>query len=125
MAFIFVQPDDALSRAESIEPFVRGAELRLQAADLDGLGVSAGLTGMPRYALDDRDVIQHDVSRLSLVSVGLVLLLCLLGFGSFRRPMAAVAASGDGSATQWSSCWTPLAQWLLPGGSRSRVATWC
>lgn len=92
LAFVFVQPDDAMSRAESIEPFVRGVEIRLRAADLDGLGVTSGLTGMPRYALDDRDVIQQDVARLSLVSAALVLVLFLVGFGSVRRPMAAMAA---------------------------------
>lgn len=92
MAFVFVQPEDARSSAESIEPFVRGVESRLRDADLEELGVEAGLTGMPRYALDDRDVIQHDVARLSLVSGVLVLALFVFGFGSLRRPLAAMAA---------------------------------
>jgi preprotein translocase subunit SecF len=55
-------------------------------------GVSLGVTGLPAYALDDRDVIQRDVSRLSLVSFALVLALFATAFGAFRRPLLAMVS---------------------------------
>jgi len=88
LLYAFVQPDDPHSSAATIAPFVAAVERALADAHLAELGVVTGLTGLPRYALDDRDVIQHDVSRLSLVSFVLVLALFAVAFGSFARPLA-------------------------------------
>jgi predicted RND superfamily exporter protein len=89
MFFIFVQPADAQSRAETIEPFVLGVRRVLAQAGLDQLGVHAALTGIPQYALDDRDVIRHDISVLSPISGLLVLLLFVAAFRALRRPLLA------------------------------------
>lgn len=94
--FIFVQPEDTRSEALLLAPFVAAVEAvidrRLAAPDLAALGVRAGLTGMPRYAIDDRDVIQRDMSRLSGLALMGVLVLFASSFGALRRPLAAVAA---------------------------------
>lgn len=92
LAVLFVQPDDPESRADRLEPFVREVRRVLDEADLGALGVRAGLTGMPAYALDDRDVIERDVSRLSLFGFVLVGLLVFLAFRDRRRPALVLAA---------------------------------
>ncbi len=90
--FIFVQPDDPSSSAETIAPFVTGVRDVLRDADLDARGVRAGLTGMPEYALNDREIIERDITLLSAVAAGLILSLFATAFGAFRRPLMAVAA---------------------------------
>jgi predicted RND superfamily exporter protein len=92
LLFLFVQPDDSESRAETLAPLVHGVRRELASARLDRLGVSAGLTGMPAYAVDDREVIEGDISRLSLVSFLLVSLLFAVAFGSGRRPLLVMVA---------------------------------
>ncbi len=87
LCFVFVQPDDPTSSAATLAPFVAGARRVLAAADLASLGVRAGLTGMPAYALDDRDVIQRDIALLSFVSLLLILLLFATAFSSLRQPV--------------------------------------
>jgi predicted RND superfamily exporter protein len=98
MAFVFVQPDDARSRAQTIAPMVEGVRQAIALARLGDLGVEAGLTGLPVYALDDRNVIQRDVSRLSILGLVLVAAVFVLGFRELGRPLAAVAAMLAGSA---------------------------
>lgn len=88
MAFLFVQPADPDSSASTIAPFVQAVRERIDGAKL---GVRAGLTGLPQYALDDRDVIQRDASRLSAVSFLLVLALFALVFSEVLRPLLAAA----------------------------------
>lgn len=89
---VLVQPDDPASRAETMAALVGAVRQVLSDAALEELGVQAGLTGMPAYALDDREIIQRDISRLSLLSLGLIILLFVLAFGSFRRPLLAILA---------------------------------
>lgn len=89
MAFLFVQPSDAGSSASTIAPFVQAVRARIAGADLDG--VRAGFTGLPQYALDDRDIIQRDASRLSAVSFLLVLALFAVVFSEILRPLLAAA----------------------------------
>ncbi len=91
MLFLFVQPDDPHSRAETIAPFVTAVEAAVhhQLTDSD---ITVGSTGMPRFALDDRNIIQRDIGRLSLLSLVLVLMLFATGFGALWRPLLAVAA---------------------------------
>jgi predicted RND superfamily exporter protein len=90
LLFIFIQPDDPHSAADTIAPFVTGAREALAA--VEGDGVRVGLTGMPAYALDDRDVIRRDITVLSAISLLLIGALFVTAFGSWRRPLAAVAA---------------------------------
>jgi predicted RND superfamily exporter protein len=92
MAFLFIQPDDPTSSAETLAPFVDGVRQALAAARLENLGVRAGLTGMPAYALDDKNIIQRDINRLSLLASGLVLILFTTAFGALRRPLLVVVA---------------------------------
>jgi len=94
--FIFVQPEDIHSRAETIAPLVEGVRRVIEGADLRAPGIRAGLTGIPEYAINDRDVIQHDISSLSVVSFALVLLLFVYAFGTFRRPVMSMVALGVG-----------------------------
>lgn len=89
MAFLFVQPSDPDSSASTIAPFVQVVRARIEGVELDG--VRAGFTGMPQYALDDRDIIQRDASRLSAVSFLLVLALFAVVFSELLRPLLAAA----------------------------------
>ncbi|HEX6201416.1 MAG TPA: MMPL family transporter [Thermoanaerobaculia bacterium] len=91
LLFAFVQPRDPDSSAAALAPLVAGVEEALAEARLDQTAVRAGLTGLPRYALDDRDVIQQDLTTLSLVSLLLVGLLFATAFGAFVRPLLVVA----------------------------------
>lgn len=89
---IFVQPSDTSSRADTIAPLVDGVRRVLGEAPLAALGVRSGLTGIPVYALDDRDVIQRDMSKLSILAFVLVAVLFVASFRSLRRPLLAMAA---------------------------------
>lgn len=92
MYFLFVQPTDPDSSASTIAPFVQAVRERVASAHLEADGVHAGLTGLPQYALDDRDIIQRDTSRLSALSFVLVLVLFAAGFAEIIRPILASAA---------------------------------
>lgn len=92
MYFLFIQPADPDSSAATIAPFVQAVRERVAAAHLEADGVHAGLTGLPQYALDDRDIIQRDTSRLSALSFVLVLALFAAGFAEIIRPILASAA---------------------------------
>ena len=109
LAFLFVQPRDAESRAETIAPWVEGVRRVLERQGLrpgtsDGAGatggagqgeahgIRAGLTGLPQYAIDDRDAVQHDLAVLSPISFVLILLLFVGAFAALRRPLAVMVA---------------------------------
>lgn len=92
MCFLFVQPSDPDSSADTIAPFVQAVRETIAEARLAADGVRAGLTGLPMYALDDRDIIQRDTSRLSALSFVLILALFALGFSEISRPLLASAA---------------------------------
>lgn len=98
MCFVFVQPDDPRSSAATIDPFVRGVREALARSGLPALGVKAGLTGLPQYALDDRDVIKRDISALSTISFVVCLALFVAAFGRFVRPILAMALLAVASA---------------------------
>ena len=87
MLFLFVQPADPESQAATIEPFVAGVRHALTAAGLPSPEVRAGTTGLPQYALDDRDAVARDITRLSGLSFVLVLALFAGAFASFWRPV--------------------------------------
>ena len=89
--FLFVQPADPDSSAATIAPFVQAVRERIGQAGLAADNVKAGLTGLPQYALDDRDIIQRDTSRLSAVSFVLILILFVFGFSEISRPLMASA----------------------------------
>lgn len=91
MCFLFVQPADADSSAATIAPFAQAVRERIGQAGLAADGVKAGLTGLPQYALDDRDIIRRDTSRLSAVSFVLILILFAFGFSELSRPLMASA----------------------------------
>ncbi len=90
--FVFIQPDDPRSSAATIEPFVRRVRETVEAADLASVGIQAGLTGLPQYALDDRTTIENDISTLSLVAFSAILALFAAAFRSLLRPMLAMVA---------------------------------
>lgn len=89
---MFVQPSDPRSRAETIAPMIGHVRGVLNAAGLAELGLKAGLTGIPVYAMDDRDVIQRDLTKLSFLSFGLIAVLFVAAFRSLRRPLLAMIA---------------------------------
>jgi predicted RND superfamily exporter protein len=89
---VFVQPSDPHSRADTIAPLIEGVRGVLAAARLTERGVKPGMTGVPVYAIDDRDVIQHDMSKLSFLSFGLIAVLFVTAFRSLRRPLLAMIA---------------------------------
>lgn len=99
--FLFVQPEDAESRAETIAPWVEavrrvvkdGGEGDERGEETGGgARVTTGLTGLPQYAVDDRDAVQRDLTILSPVSFLLILGLFVSAFRALRRPLAAMAA---------------------------------
>lgn len=92
MCFLFVQPADPESSASTLAPFVQAVRDRVAGAHLEAEGIRAGLTGLPQYALDDRDIIQRDTSRLSILSFVLVLALFAAGFAELIRPILAAVA---------------------------------
>lgn len=92
MFFLFVQPADPDSSAATLAPFVQGVREKIAASGIEQGGIRAGFTGMPQYALDDRDTIQRDVSRLSAVSFLLVLAVFAAAFSELVRPLLAAAA---------------------------------
>jgi len=94
MFMIFVQPEDARSQAETIAPMLDSVRAILYDAGLESEGIKAGLTGIPQYAIDDRDVIQQDISKLSLVSFVLIGFLFVGAFAAMRRPIAAMLVLG-------------------------------
>lgn len=90
LRLVLVQPADPDSRAETIAPLVEGVDGVLASAGLARQGIRAGLTGLPRYALDDREIVSRDVSRLSVASLILVAALFVFSFAAVRRPLAVV-----------------------------------
>jgi predicted RND superfamily exporter protein len=90
MYFILVQPTDPYSRASSIEPMVRGVRQVMAGSRLEELAVRAGLTGMPEYALHDRDVVRRDITWLSGISFALIAVMFFACFRSVRRPLLAM-----------------------------------
>ncbi len=91
MAFVFLALGDPRSQVETIAPVIEDVRARLAGLGLDD-GVRVGLTGIPVYAVDDRDVVRRDTSRLSLLSLVLVAALFVAAFRSRRRPLLAVGA---------------------------------
>lgn len=89
-AYLFVQPRDTTSSASEIEPFVRDVRAVLAALDLGADGVTAGLTGIPEYAMNDKMFIQQDVKRLSLFALAGIVVVFMVGFGTWRDPLIAV-----------------------------------
>ena len=90
MAFVFIQPDDTTSSADTIGPLVESVRTVLTSADLEARGIRAGLTGIPEYAIDDRDVIKRDISKLSVISFALIASVFMLAFHEVRRPVLAM-----------------------------------
>lgn len=107
MLFVFVQPEDPESRAETIAPFVEAVRRAIADSGIERDGVRAGLTGLPQYALDDRDVVSGDIRRLSGLSFVLVMALFMAAFASFLRPLlvmltlATATAVLMGAAVLW------------------------
>ena len=87
--FILVQPADPSSRADALDPVMQGVKAALAGAGLAELGVRAGITGLPAYALDDRDIIKADINTLSTWSLVGIGLLFVIGFAGLRRPLLA------------------------------------
>lgn len=94
LALVFVQPDDPHARASTLAPMLDEVERRMAALNLGGSagGIRLSTTGLPRYAVDDRDTIRDDVSVLSIVAFGLILALFAAAFASFLHPLVAMLA---------------------------------
>lgn len=88
--YLFVQPSDPTSSAAQIEPLVREVRSVIESLNLDTTGIQAGLTGIPEYAVNDKDFIQHDLKRLSLLALTGILLVVVLGFKAWPYPLCAV-----------------------------------
>jgi predicted RND superfamily exporter protein len=88
MFFLWVQPADPLSRADHLAPLVESVRLALRTTAFPP-GIRVGLTGTPIYALDDRDTITRDITKLSFLSLGLIALLFISLFHNWRRPLLA------------------------------------
>ncbi|MGE0640611.1 MAG: MMPL family transporter [Thermoanaerobaculia bacterium] len=91
VTYLFVQPTDVESAATTIAPFVEEVARRIAALGLERSGIRVGYTGLPRYALDDRDLIRGDISRASVLSFLGVLALFVGAFRGLRDPLLAMA----------------------------------
>lgn len=91
LLLLFVQPDDPYARVSTLAPMIEEIDRRIADLDLAARGIRVSTTGLPQYAIDDRDTIRGDVSRLSVLAFLLVLLLFAGAFGAFLRPLAAMA----------------------------------
>lgn len=94
MYMLFIQPEDSRSRADTMTPLLAGVRRVIEAGGYEGRGIRVGLTGIPQYAVDDRDIIQQDISTLSTISFVLVAILFAWAFTSVRRPLMAMVALG-------------------------------
>lgn len=90
MYFLFVQPSDPSSAVTSLDPFVKSVRAAVDAAGLPA-GLKVGFTGIPQYALDDRDIIQRDSTVLSIASFVMVFVIFRSCFNRARRPVYAMA----------------------------------
>lgn len=90
LLFVFVQPDDPGSSATTIGPFVDGVRAAVAEIDPARFGAKVGYTGLPQYALDDRDFVRRDISELSGVSFLMVALIFAVGFRGVRVPLLAM-----------------------------------
>jgi predicted RND superfamily exporter protein len=91
MFFLFIQPKDHRSDIKALEPFIKKVRVLLNETTNNLNDVQVGLTGIPQYAIDDRDVIQKDVTKLSFLSLFLVFIIFLGAFKHVRRPLIATA----------------------------------
>ena len=81
--FIFIQPQDERTSVAAIEPLIQGVRKLIDGLDFDRDTQHIGMTGIPKYALDDRDIITGDIARLSGISLILGALILWIGL---RRP---------------------------------------
>jgi len=81
--FIFIQPEDERTSVAAIEPLIQGVGNIIDGLDFDRDTYRIGMTGIPKYALDDRDIITGDITRLSGISLCLGALILWIGL---RRP---------------------------------------
>jgi predicted RND superfamily exporter protein len=106
--YLFVQPADAESAATTIARFVDGVSGAVAGLHLDREGLVVGYTGLPRYALDDRDVIQNDIARASVFSFLGILALYIAAYRGLREPLVATAVLGwSALVTAGIGAWVP------------------
>jgi predicted RND superfamily exporter protein len=91
VTYLFVQPADVESAATTLAPFVDVVLARVAALGLEREGVAVAYTGLPRYALDDRDVIRRDIARWSGLSFFGILALFAWAYRGLREPLLAMA----------------------------------
>jgi predicted RND superfamily exporter protein len=92
LLMICVQPSDTRTSADAIGPLLASVRDVIDRAKLEAAKIHAGMTGIPVYAIDDRDVIQRDMSKLSFLSFGLIAALFVVSFRAVRRPLLAMLA---------------------------------
>lgn len=89
--YIFIQPQDTRSDVIAFERLVKSVRSVTSSFELKN-NVSIGFTGIPQYALDDRDIIQKDITTYSGISLLLVVIIFVVGFHSFARPALAAVS---------------------------------
>lgn len=90
-AVIFIQPSDAQTRTTVIAPLVHQLRVLIQRPQWQNRDVELGLTGIPIYAVDDQEVIQRDVLRITVWGLLLVIMGFLAAFKQWRQPLTAIA----------------------------------
>lgn len=85
--YVFVQPEDPRTDVRQVAPWIERLRAELAEQDLAARGVSVGFTGIPQYAIDDRDAIQADLGRLTALSLVGVVGVLVLGLGGWRWPL--------------------------------------
>ncbi len=92
LLMICVQPSDTRTSADATAPLIANVRGTIDRAKLDPGKIHAGMTGIPVYAIDDRDVIQKDMSKLSFLSFALIAIVFVVSFRAVRRPLLAMLA---------------------------------
>lgn len=90
--FIFLQPQDHRSQTAELTPFVADVREVLEQTGFNRNAVKAGMTGIPKYALDDQEIISQDITLLSILALALIGLIFFLGFRRLAGPLSALLA---------------------------------
>jgi predicted RND superfamily exporter protein len=90
--YLFVQPQNIQTEVSVIAPLVANVEVVVRDAVGELSDITFGFTGIPRYSLDDQQVIQQDMAILSAVSLVLIALIFAFSFQSITRPLLAVVS---------------------------------
>jgi predicted RND superfamily exporter protein len=87
--YVFVQLEDPYSRVEELLVTLPKLQKALE-QHLASTSLQWSWTGMPIYAIDDYHLVQGELFTSTFFALGLVLLVVVLGFKEWKRPLLAM-----------------------------------